>query len=246
VRSNWPRRLRADCYDVHPMMTDLTYAVADLHGRFDLLDAALGAIERHAPPGGRRTVVFLGDYVDRGPGSRQILDRLMTGPSPGWRWICLKGNHEDIMWQSCRTLPHCGWWLQNGGGQTLISYGQKPGDRADVKVVPDSHLDWIAALPLMHVDRHRVFVHAGVHPNFPLDEQDPERLIWKLYHAGDPRGHGDRHVVHGHEQFEDGPIRLSGRTDLDTFAWYTGRLVVGVFDDAVPDGPTDLIEVRRP
>ena len=92
----------------------------------------------------------------------------------GWRLICLKGNHEDIMWQTCRRkVPDCGWWLDNGGGATLISYGQNEGDHADVTVVLDEHLKWIERLPLMHVDKHRIFVHAGVNPNYPLDEQDP-------------------------------------------------------------------------
>ena len=71
----------------------------------------------------------------------------------GSRLICLKGNHEDIMWQTCRKLPSPSWWLSNGGGATLISYGQKKGDQADVSVVPAAHLDWIEKLPLMHVDK---------------------------------------------------------------------------------------------
>jgi serine/threonine protein phosphatase 1 len=83
-----------------------TYAIADLHGRFDLLEMALTCIVERAEPSG--TVVTLGDYVDRGPDSRKIIERLIAGPGlDGWRLICLKGNHEDIMWQTCagcRTL----------------------------------------------------------------------------------------------------------------------------------------------
>ena len=157
-----------------------TYAIADLHGRFDLLEMALACIvERDEPPA---TVVMLGDYVDRGPDSRKIIERLMAGLGrDGWRLICLRGNHEDIMWQTCRRLPDVEWWLTNGGGATLISYGQQIGDQADVTIVPASHLDWIEQLPLMYVDRHRVFVHAGIDPNCSLDEQDAEDVIWKIY-----------------------------------------------------------------
>src|SRR6516225_3564588 len=128
-----------------------TYAIADLHGRFDLLEMALARVtERAEPPA---TLITLGDYVDRGPDSRQIIERLMAGlERDGWRLICLKGNHEDIMWQTCRRLPDVDWWLTNGGGATLISYGQHKGDQADVAVVPAAHLDWIEQLPLMHVD----------------------------------------------------------------------------------------------
>src|SRR5436190_9079023 len=108
-----------------------TYAIDDLHGRFDLLEMALAKIADHAEVPG--TVITLGDYVDRGP------EQLIAGlDNEGWRLICLKGNHEDIMWQTCRGIvPECDWWLTNGGGATLISYGQNEGDEADVTIVPD-------------------------------------------------------------------------------------------------------------
>jgi serine/threonine protein phosphatase 1 len=220
-----------------------TYAIADLHGRFDLLEMALARIAEHVEP--PATLVTLGDYVDRGPNSRKVIECLMAGLGrDGWRLMCLKGNHEDIMWQTCRCLPDADWWLTNGGGATLISYGQREGDQADVTVVPASHLDWIERLPLMHVDEHRVFVHAGVNPHLPLDDQDAEDVIWKIYPDNDDGGHRQRHVVHGHHQHADGPIFKKSRTDLDTFAWYTGRLAIGVFDDAAPGGPIEILEVK--
>jgi len=221
-----------------------TYAIADLHGRFDLLEMALARIADHAEL--PATVVTLGDYVDRGPDSRKLIERLMSGLScEGWRLICLKGNHEDIMWQTCRRkIPDCDWWLTNGGGATLISYGQKVGDEVDVAVVPDEHLKWIEGLPLTHVDKHRVFVHAGVDPNCSLDEQDPRDVIWKIYTDSDEGGHGERHVVHGHHHHADGPIFKKNRTNLDTLAWYMGRLAIGVFDDAIPGGPIEVFEIN--
>jgi serine/threonine protein phosphatase 1 len=217
-----------------------TYAIADLHGRFDLLERALACIVEHAEP--PATFVTLGDYVDRGSDSRKIIERLMTGLGrDDWRLICLKGNH--VMWQTCRRLPDVDWWLMNGGGATLISYGQQEGEEADVTVVPAPHLDWVERLPLMYVDRHRVFVHAGIDPNCPLDEQDAEDVLWKIY-PDDDEGHGQRHVVHGHHQHAHGPIFKRNRTNLDTLAWYTGRLVIGVFDDATPGGPIEVLEVH--
>ena len=222
-----------------------TYAIADLHGRFDLLEMALAKIASHAEL--PATLVTLGDYVDRGPDSRQVIERLMGGlDDEGWRLICLKGNHEDIMRQTCRGMvPDCDWWLTNGGGTTLLSYGQHEGDEADVTVVPNEHLRWIERLPLMHVDKHRVFVHAGVEPHFPLDGQDPENVIWKIYGDYDEGGHRQRHVVHGHHQHAHGPILRKNRTNLDTSAWYTGRLVIGVFDDDTAGGPLEILEARR-
>ena len=193
-----------------------------------------------------KEIVTLGDYVDRGPDSGKVIGRLMGGLGHGgWRLICLKGNHEDIMWQTCRRkVPDCGWWLDNGGGATLISYGQNEGDEADLTVLPDEHLKWIERLPLMHVDKHRIFVHAGVDPNCPLDEQNPEDVVWKIYDDRDEGGHGQRHIVHGHHQHARGPILKKNRTNLDIFAWYTGRLVIAVFDDTTPGGPLDILDVQ--
>lgn len=222
----------------------LTYAFADLHGRYDLMVQALNAIFRR--PGGG-TVVTLGDYVDRGPESHQIISHLMTlreAPQDGWKVVCLKGNHEDIMLQSIRKPLNPHWWIGNGGGGTLISYGHPTTGTVDYSVVPEDHLNWLDALPLMHIDKHRIFVHAGVDPRCPLDEQDAQNVMWKLYDERDEGGHRQRHVVHGHHQFAEGPIYKKNRTDLDTFAWYTGRLVVGVFDDDKSGGPIETIEIK--
>ena len=215
----------------------LTYAIADLHGRRDLLEAALAAIIAHSA-GRPRTIVFLGDYVDRGPMSADVLARLIEGPSDGWRWICLKGNHEAIMSLGLRHHDRLDWWIENGGESTIVSYR----DRQELIA---GHLAWIDQLRPIHVDLHRVYVHAGVDPRVPLAAQAERTLLWKRTPTADARGHGTYHVVHGHEPNVDGPLCLAGRTDLDTLAWSTGRLVVGVFADDLAGGPIDLIEVRR-
>lgn len=211
----------------------LTYAVADLHGRFDLLEKALDRIAEHAC-GRPYTVVTLGDYVDRGPDSRQVIERLMRGPDGPYSLVCLKGNHEDMMVDAMRTPGAAHLWISNGGSATLASYGAW---------VPVTHIDWIDALPLMHIDEHRVFVHAFIDADLPIDGQNQEHLLWRRYAKNDERGHGSRHVVHGHTPSSSGPLLFSGRTNLDTGAFVTGRLVVGVFDDARAGGPIDLIEV---
>jgi serine/threonine protein phosphatase 1 len=227
-----------------------TYVIADLHGRFDLLGKALETI--YSRGGINDTIVTLGDYVDRGPDSFRIISELIDIQSAAnGHLICLKGNHEEMMLETIRKPLDPGWWLSNGGNMTLISYGAKVGDTADGSIVPAAHLDWIDKLPLMHVDEHRVYVHAGVNPAIPLEGQYGCRayhggnlLTWKIYNDDDEGGHGMRHVVHGHHQFANGPILKKGRTDLDTYAWKTGRLVVGVFDDDTPGGPVDLIEIK--
>lgn len=221
-----------------PAGPSLTFAIADLHGRSDLLDDALVAVHDYLAGAYGRTLVFLGDYVDRGPHGAQVLERLRAGPPAGWRWICLKGNHEAMMALALRNPDRLDWWMGNGGDATIESY-------RDRRELVAEHLAWVDDLPSIHVDEHRVFVHAGVDPNAPLDAQADKTLLWKRYLPSDEGGHGARHVVHGHDPNQDGPLRHSRRTDLDTLAWATGRLVIGVFDDARPGGPIDLVEVRR-
>jgi serine/threonine protein phosphatase 1 len=97
---------------------------------------------------------------------------------------------------------------------------------------------------LLHVDAHRLYVHAGVDPEMPLDRQSDATLLWKRYPKGFSGGFGKLHVVHGHDNFPDGPLLYDGRTNLDTQAWRTGRLTVGVFDDEIAGGPLDFIVVK--
>lgn len=215
-----------------------TYVVPDLHGRFDLLKLALSNIEKNEPG----TVIFTGDYIDRGPQSREIIERLIAGPQKGWKWVCLLGNHEDMLVQASQSWFKIRQWLRNGGDATLRSYGSKTGSMFGISVVELAHVEWMKTLPLFHQDDHRVYVHAGVEEDVPLDQQSKHTLIWKRYGDGSAEGYGALHVVHGHNPIEDGPLLLPNRTDLDTGAYYTGRLVVGVFDDALPGGPIDLIE----
>ena len=113
-----------------------------------------------------------------------------------------------------------------------------------IAYVPQTHIAWLDRLQLMHVDAHRVYVHAGVDPEVPLDRQDEVTMLWKRYPKGYKHGFGELHVVHGHDNDPDGPLLYEGRSNLDTLAWRTGRLTVGVFDDDRPGGPVELIVVR--
>ncbi len=220
-----------------------TYALADLHGRFDLLEKAIAEIKARKDEG-PYTLIFLGDYVDRGPQSRQIIERLMRGPDDGARWICLKGNHEEMMLTCLAGINPMDWWLDNGGLRTLISYGFKKDDIVDAAIVPEAHKAWASALPTSHIDQHRVYVHGWIDRHIELAQQDPEALIWTRYPSEHPGGYFNKHVIHGHVPYADGPLFRAQRTDLDTLAWKTGRLVVGVFDDATPGAPVDLIEIK--
>lgn len=222
----------------------LTYAIPDLHGRLDLLEQAMSLILAHADNQTGR-VVTLGDYVDRGPDSRGVLELLMQWPFPNLQLIALKGNHEAMMWEACNNLVETAWWLDNGGIETLSSYG----GGLDIplrRIIPDHHLRWIEELPLVYADMHRVFVHAGVDARLPLEQQSDRTLLWKRYPKGADSGHGRRHVVHGHHANENAPLLFKGRTNLDGMAWKTGRLVVGLFSDDEPGGAIEFLEVLAP
>jgi len=221
----------------------LTYAMPDIHGRLDLLETGIDRIVKHSA-GKRATVVTLGDYVDRGPSSRQVIELLVTWRPDKLTVVNLKGNHEAMMWEVCNNLAELDWWIENGGGQSLASYGAHSSqEKLDPRVVPRAHLKWIAGLPLMHVDQHRVFVHAAVDPKLPLDQQNEQTLLWKRYPDGFSQGHGHRHVVHGHHADPKAPIVMKGKTNLDGLAWKTGRLVIGVFEDDRPGGASEFLEI---
>jgi serine/threonine protein phosphatase 1 len=223
----------------------LTFAIPDIHGRLDLLDAGIAKIvERSA--GENVTVVTLGDYVDRGPSSRQVIERLMNWRPDRLTLVNLKGNHEAMMWETCNNLAELDWWITNGGDRTLQSYGQSANEKPNPRIVPQAHLAWIANLALMHVDQHRVYVHAAVDPKIPLDQQSEKTVLWKRYPEGFDHGHRHRHVVHGHHANPKAPIVTSGKTNLDGLAWKTGRLVIGVFEDDRPGGAVEFLEINGP
>lgn len=224
---------------------ELTYAIPDIHGRADLLELAVTRIRDHL--GARRgRIITLGDYVDRGPRSAEVLEILMNWPAQHPSLVALKGNHEAMMLAVCRGEAKLEWWVHNGGGQTLRSYGLEGVNPADLKHLPTAHLQFISRLPLMHVDRHRIFVHAGVDPEQSLEAHSERILLWKRYLPQSAEGHGEHHVVHGHDADPSGPILTSGRTNLDCMAWRTGRLVIGVFDDAQPGGAREFLDVVSP
>jgi serine/threonine protein phosphatase 1 len=227
-----------------------TYAIADIHGRVDLLLAAYARLEGEEPG----LIVHLGDYVDRGRSSSGVINCLMddTTIPPGFHRLVLKGNHEQTMVETIRKPLNPGWWMGNGGDRTLMSYGH-PKIRIryndiwpyNPSVVPPEHVDFLNALPRYFCDRHRVYVHAGLDTTVSLPEQKDDVLFWVI-NKGDI-GYGyqglNNHIVHGHHEHDE-PQLLKNRTNLDVGGWRTNRLVIGVFDDDVPGGPIEIIGVK--
>ncbi|QBF33971.1 metallophosphoesterase family protein [Thalassococcus sp. S3] len=211
------------------MASSLTYVVPDLHGRADLLDRALHRIQGSARFG---TVIFLGDYIDRGPDSAGVIARLRAGPPTGWIWHCLRGNHEQMALQAPSDAQMMQNWRRNGGDAALASYGGE---------ITAQDMAWMSDLPMIHADPHRVYVHAGVQPEYNLDEMPEAIALWHRYPRTADEGYRGRHVVHGHTPVRDGPLLLEWRSNLDCGAVFTGRLAVGVFDDAASGGPVDVL-----
>ncbi|ABR63499.1 serine/threonine protein phosphatase [Sinorhizobium medicae] len=208
----------------------LTFAVGDIHGCLAQLETLLASIESIAA-GGR--VIFLGDLVDRGPDSRGVVERIMAGPrTTGWKWITLKGNHEAMLVAARKGRPEMSLWLINGGEETMASYGG---------AIPLSHLVWMAELPSIIIERHRIFVHAGVDENIPLDEQGDDILLWMRTDPNYSGTYWGRHVCHGHTPSRSNPRTVGNRTNVDSGAVFGGMLSCAVFDDDRAGGPIDFL-----
>ncbi|CDN53682.1 Serine/threonine protein phosphatase [Neorhizobium galegae bv. officinalis bv. officinalis str. HAMBI 1141] len=210
-----------------------TFAIGDIHGCLAQLKELLAQVEDHAPSG---HVVFIGDYIDRGPKSRGVLDLVMAGPrKEGWRWTALKGNHEDMMVRAHQNGGHDEiLWIDNGGRETMVSFDG---------YVPPEVLSWCAHRPLMHVDEHRIFVHAGVDETLPLEGQRERDLIWKRFASDDDGEFWGRHLCHGHTALPGNPRTVGNRTNIDSGCVFGGELTCAVFDDDEPGGPVEFLRV---
>ena len=210
-----------------------TFAIGDIHGCLSKLEEVLRAIEAYADSG---TIVFIGDYVDRGPDSKGVIDLLRAGPkSVDWRWIVLKGNHEDMMVSTNRSGQDIEWWLGNGGVTTVASFG---GD------IPSDVLDWANDLPEIHSDEHRIFVHAGVDESVSFLDQTSGDLLWKRFPPGWSGEYWGKHLVHGHTPDLSGPTTTGNRTCIDAGAVFGGYLACAIFRDDKPGGPVGFLTSR--
>lgn len=225
----------------------VVYAIGDIHGRFDLLEELLAWITEdaraHAAYGRAPQLVFLGDYIDRGPQSREVIDRLSSWDEMGLPAAFLRGNHEQILidvLDGSASPKAAAAWLEFGGRETMLSYGL-PGqlaysDALDEMIpafqglVPAAHGAWLSRTGLTHDIGDYLFVHAGVRPGLDLTEQDPRDLLYiREPFLSSPQNHG-KVIVHGHSintTVEDRPNRIG----IDTGAYATGRLTAAVLWD---------------
>lgn len=203
------------------------YAVGDIHGKADLTRAMQAAIVRHAQahPCARIIEVYLGDYIDRGLESREVIECLLTPPAPGHERVCLMGNHEETLLNFLEDPEVLRTWSQHGGYATLSSYGvnipleMKPSTLMDLhrafrERFPTEHEQFIRSLDYRFEIGGYYFVHAGVRPGYGLDEQTPSDLLWIREPFTSYKGMFEKYIVHGHTPLV-APEVLPHRADLD-------------------------------
>ena len=231
----------------HPIVLDRTriYVIGDIHGRLDLLDRMVDHISRDldANPCSDCMTVTLGDYIDRGPDSRGVLDRLVRNPFPT-DFIALKGNHEALLEMFLDDPAVAEHWRRLGGLETLHSYGVPVSNlmmganyeraaRQLQAAVPDEHFRFLASLKTSIIAARYFLCHAGVRPGIPLERQSVEDLLWIRDEFLNSTVDFGRIVVHGHTPSER-PEVLPNRINIDTGAFATGRLTCVVLERAEP------------
>jgi serine/threonine protein phosphatase 1 len=217
------------------------YAVGDVHGRLDLLSALLARVDAHqkAVPISRPVQVFLGDYIDRGQESREVLD-LLIERRRHHDVVCLKGNHEDYAGRFLDDPSVLPDWKRVGGISTLLSYGvsvatgnsarrQREAEAGFRLALPDSHRQFIQSLALSFTCGDYFFVHAGVRPGIPLEQQLEHDLLWIRQDFLLHQESFGKVIVHGHTPTQEPDVRPN-RINIDTGAYATGRLTCLVLE----------------
>lgn len=219
------------------------YAIGDIHGRIDLLKTLHGKIaaDIEQAEADRAVVVYLGDYIDRGSSSREVIDLLLDAPIQSADAIHLRGNHEDIMLRYLEEPDIGPKWFINGGDTTLTSYGVPLAydDSSEAELartrdsladaLPQSHLDFLRALKSYHVEGGYLFVHAGIRPGVAVEEQSDRDLMWIRHEFLNSRADHGYRVVHGHSISSQPEVRVN-RIGIDTGAFFSDRLTCVVLD----------------
>ena len=217
------------------------YAVGDVHGRADLLEQVFAGIDAdiNSHPADVTIEIFLGDYIDRGPASSKVLDRLIDR-SRFHRTVCLKGNHETYMLEFLKDPTILDEWGRYGGLETLLSYGLTPSlsvdpdERARLanalkRALPEKHLRFLESLRTTFSCGDFYFVHAGVRPGIPLKQQSKQDLLWICEDFLIHEEQFEKVIVHGHTPVINPDIRPN-RINIDTGAFATGHLTCLVLE----------------
>jgi serine/threonine protein phosphatase 1 len=220
----------------------ITVAIGDVHGMHKLLKKLLreiaSCVNRH-PNMKAYKLIFLGDLIDRGPKSRQVVRRVRQLEGEGA--ICLRGNHEDLMVRYLADPCASQTFLMHGGAETLRSY-------KGYKEEFDDDRRWMSFLPTSYEDQLRIFVHAGIKPGRSLADQEDYTKMWIRKEFLDFPGQFPKYVVHGHtptyeETYSHVPVISDNRCNLDTGSCFGGSLSAAFFNDIGPK-PFHIISVK--
>ena len=203
-----------------------TCVIGDIHGCLGPLTNLLDMVVNRA-----ETLIFLGDYVDRGPESQQVIETLLQlKKNANLRVVFLKGNHEFMFYNYLTGIDRS-IFLRVGGQQTLNSYDISPDQDGDLLgCLPVNHRTFFESLSLTHEDRHAIYVHAGLQPGMHLSKQSPDWCLWvrdrfirSSFNFGKP-------VIFGHTVFTD-PLIENNKIGIDTGAVYGGKLTALLLPD---------------
>jgi serine/threonine protein phosphatase 1 len=208
----------------------LVIAIGDIHGRAAKLECLLTKISSWCAANTaatQRQLIFLGDYIDRGPDSRQVLQIVQRLQAEGA--ICLRGNHEDLMLRASESESDLTNFLANGGDETIASM-QNPAEFLRAQ-------EWVRGLPTSHEDELRYYVHAGVRPGVPLDRQTVKTKLWIRESFMRHKGSFPKYIVHGHtptiylDPMQATPDVRDNRCNVDTGAGMNGLLSAAIFNE---------------
>jgi serine/threonine protein phosphatase 1 len=196
------------------------FAIGDVHGCNKELGVLLSLID---PDPAADRIVFLGDYIDRGPDSRGVIDTILAFEEAFPDTICLRGNHEQMFLDSYLNGKNVDLYLFNGGMSTLHSYGASIADFPAARFLPEAHLKFFTNLPFYYETDDYIFVHAGLRPEVSLEKQSPEDLLWIREEFINSRWDFGKKVIFGHTPLSE-PLLESNKIGIDTGAAYGGRL----------------------
>jgi len=198
------------------------YAISDIHGCYDQL---IHLLDQIPPLGPDDKIIFLGDYIDRGPKSYEVVQHLLQLPKEST--IFLKGNHEDLLLEYIEgDYGAYTCWIRNGGEETIKSYNNAVGGSNDEEFqIPQEHLDFYRNLILFYETEHYFFVHAGLNPYRSLTDQSKEDLLWirDPFILSKKKLPTDRKVIFGHTPLKS-PLVMEDKIGIDTCCFMTGRL----------------------
>jgi Calcineurin-like phosphoesterase len=201
-------------------MSRKIFAVGDIHGCYDKLAAMMNILPWRKDEGD--LLLFIGDYIDRGPKSREVVEFLVRLRQQGGDFVFLKGNHEKMLLDYYIQQKDQMLYVANGGAETIASYVEG-GIGRKAFVLPEDHLEFFLSLRLYHETEDYIFVHAGLRDSVPLQEQAEEDLLWIreefIYSAYD----WNKRVIFGHTALEI-PFVTPGKIGIDTGAVYGNKL----------------------